>query len=150
MPDDNIVQLRPTEPTEPRIWTCHCGCRTFELYEDGHTECALCGQTTIDENDGWAKIKKAATDATVDTPVRNVDQFDTADFAKASILKSIDNDTVAIVVIWPTGYIRGWSVFSNYDTPERKDWVKHTLSSAATLLIGGEPIGTDDLPEKPE
>lgn len=136
MPTDNIVQLKPKQ--DPRVWVCgHCGCQNFLLYEDGTTECALCRFKDAEQRGGWAEHTKPDPDFDPGSLVPRYDtDHGTADLAKAVILKSVDADAVGVVVVWPNGKIRLWSVFSVADTPERQGWFRRILQTAADVAFG--------------
>jgi hypothetical protein len=144
----NVVQFGKT-PEEPNdeVWTCaHCGSQNFFLYRDGRTECSLCHGMGDDAEGGWLENLNEADDFDKDiAPRQNVDHG-TVDFARAAVVKSIDEHTVAVAVLWPTGRIKMRSVFSEADAPERKSWLKTTLAAAAGLALG-ERADTGDLPE---
>ena len=143
----NVVQFGKT-PEEPNdeVWTCaHCGSQNFFLYSDGTTECSLCSFIG-DDAGGWLDNLSTAKDFDEDiTPRQNVNHG-VEDFAKQAIVRSLDGEEVAIAVLWPTGRLKLWSIFSNDDTPERKDWLRKMFSAAAGLALG-EREDTSDLPE---
>lgn len=142
----NVTPLRPV--AEPRVWCCgHCGSQHFRLFEDGSTECALCEFVDTDQRGGWAEHAKPDPDFDDSKPTRLVTPHGTADFAKASILRSVDADAVALVVLWPDGRTKVWSIFDNKDSPERQAWLRNGLQIAADLALGAPPKEIGDLPE---
>ena len=42
---DNVLRFKPqASQNAVREWECNCGCGMMKLYEDGHIECADCGE----------------------------------------------------------------------------------------------------------
>lgn len=145
----DVISLRPTElPAEPRVWVCgHCGSQHFMLFEDGSTECALCDFVDAEQRGGWARQVKPDPDFDENMPTRLVTPHGTADFVRASVLKSVDDSTVAVVVLWPNGKIKTWSSLSKHDSPERQAWLREALQCAADLALGAPPTDLDRVPE---
>lgn len=140
---DNVVQLR--KPEEPRIWVCgHCGNTGFLLFEDGSTECKLCGFHDHEPRGRW--VEHVIEDKSYDLPERDITDYATIDLAREAVLRSADRDTNVIVVIWPSGRLRVWSRFDHTDSDERKEWLRETLGAAAGLALG-KPTGTRECPE---
>lgn len=44
--NENIVKFQPlkTAPSEPLIWTCQCGSRSYHLYNNGRARCIMCDE----------------------------------------------------------------------------------------------------------
>jgi hypothetical protein len=148
----NVVQFgkKPEEPEDsnPTVWTCgSCGCQNFFLYSDGSTECSLCGSIDTNQRGGWLEQLEPDPEFDEDTQPRENVAHGTEDFARAAVVKAIDKEAVAIVVLWPTGRIKLWSVFDRSDSEERKGWLRRTLDVAASLALG-ERSDTNDLPDK--
>ena len=147
----DVVQFPGAAKAAPeakdRIWTCAlCGCQTFYLYEDGHTECGICGHHGYDASGGWAEQVKPSADFNNEMPKRANAPYGTADLARAAVLKAVDDQACALTVIWPTGRIKVWSVFNHRTNQDQKDWLHIAMRNAASLALG-EPDSLDEMPE---
>lgn len=144
-----IVQLKPvqSEPEqEPRIWTCaHCGCQHFMLYEDGSTECALCEYRGGDAG-GWIEQLSEVEDFDPNIPLRTNVPHGTADLARASVLKSVNEEAIAVAIVWPDGQIKLWAGFDNETTPEQREWFHRVMQVAAGLAFGEKATETGEMP----
>ena len=144
----DIVPLHQEEKPDPRVWTCaFCSCRTFYLYEDDSTECAMCGYHDPNPEGQWKE--RLRPDPTLDPNVvtRDIVPFGVASLARASVVKSIDDEAVAVAVLWPSGRIRLWSVFDHNDSPKRKSWLRKMLGITAGLALGDKSRDAGDLPD---
>lgn len=124
-------------PDDILVFVCgNCGSRNFELYQDGQTECALCGR--IGEPGHWHERVKIA-DGEGPEYTREIVNHGSAEFAKASVMKSAkDADVCAVVVVYSSGRVRAWSDVDRNSDDDRKSWVRRVLTTAANL-INGDP-----------
>lgn len=148
----NVVPFGKTsekpEDSDPTVWTCGgCGCQNFFLYSDGSTECSLCGSIDASQRGGWLEQLEPDPEFDEDTQPRENTSHGTEDFARAAVMKAVDKDAVAVVVLWPTGRVKLWSVFDRKDSEERKSWLRRTLDVAASPALG-DRADTSSLPDK--
>jgi uncharacterized Zn finger protein (UPF0148 family) len=134
---DNVISLATPSDPEPRLWVCgHCGSRHFELYEDGSTVCALCEFKDEDQRGNWHETVKPDEKAEKPEFTRTITPYATIDFARQAVLKAPDEDTCAILVLWPNGRIRAWSVYDRTSDDKAKADFRNLLRQAEELLIG--------------
>lgn len=143
MADDNIIHpsFQKPEPVEPRIWVCHCGCKHFELFDDGSTKCGICG--VVEPHNGrWQDYEDSAPDTGY---TRGIVHVGSADLAKARVLKNgTMPGAVLAVVVFEDGKISAWNgtealAFTDEQAAVRKAWIRRQLEHAASLLNGDSP-----------
>ena len=138
----SVIEFKKPE-TENRIWTCQCGCQTFELYEDNTTVCPLCG--TVGEGH-WREDLKVLEHT--DAPVRSTVHHGSPEFARAAVMRDAkSDDTVILVSIKKSGLTRVWSDTSHFETDEQKEWLRQTVKGAAELMLNAPSDLPGALPE---
>lgn len=148
MNDDNVV---PFKAAEEMIWVCaRCSCISWKLLNTGEVECCGCGHRS--EGGNWAEELEVAAPQSPNDTQRVITHYETADFARAALLKSGKaDDTVAVIVLKRDGHIGTWASLDHDEPEARKDWVRrHTAIGAA--MICGEPADPHGgaLPKEPE
>jgi len=133
----NVVTLHPKEDEEPQVWTCgNCGSQDFMLYSDGSTECSMCESRDDSVRGGWVERLEPDPEFDEDITPRQLVHHSTPSFARNAVMRGVDDDACAVVVIWPTGRVKAWSIFDQHDSDERKAWYYAQLRVAGSLAFG--------------
>lgn len=114
---------------EPRIWVCGCGCCSFELLEDGTSQCSLCGDQT--ERGSWYVEKPDAAE-TAESPIRDVNGNGSVSFAKHRLRSLATQDDARMMVIALDG--GSVSVWADYVTDDQRAWMLERLEIAADII----------------
>lgn len=146
---DNVITpafgRKPDEPdSEPRIWTCVCGCQDFELYEDNSTRCSLCGTVGLGH-----LFEIAQSDGEPPSAIRTSVNHGSIDLAKKSVLRDADDgDTMILMIARRDGVVRLWTKSDELTTDEQKRWIRSRFDAAASLAVG-EPREFKDMEGHP-
>lgn len=121
---------------ERMIWRCNCGSVHLMLYDDGTTECSLCG--VIETAGHWINERKVAPGEPEDY-TRKIVQHATVEMARLSVLKRAkDNPGAALIVIERDGAVTISLPDPWYHEPEGRQWLRERIPTVRELLTGGE------------
>lgn len=141
-----VIQFgRPQPPEPPKddapelIWVCRCGCKTFKLYADGHTECAGCGHHGAGPEDAlWrSKLPDPPPNPQPEEPdgdnTISIQNLATSGAALQHVLRKADPEETSIVIILQTD--GGVSIWGGIDGDEQDGWFDRRIAVAKKLLI---------------
>lgn len=129
------------------LWVCNCGCVSWNVFEDGHLQCANCDQSLAfdaQEHGDWMKRLPPAPEVVreKDDPhnlINCVQRISDSPVALSRILASVKYDTTAfVVVVSNSGSVTTWGE-QNFDGERNEEWVSDRLRDAQNMLFG-KPI----------
>jgi hypothetical protein len=116
-----------------QIWVCLCGCSTFQIFDDGSTECSACGQWTPDDGGGWVE-ELAGRGSFEGDCFADTQGNGSVEFARARAAKiACQPDVKLVVTASESGALVCWHVVSN---EEQRAWALEKLDAAKKLIEG--------------
>lgn len=107
-----VVEFPRAHDEKPGYWVCDCGCWSFMLRSDGVSICAKCqGEASkTDEVSGWRDrlpIPPSSEEMASGYP-QNITRMQSSEAARSSTLRSVDGETIALIVVQSNGEWRAW------------------------------------------
>lgn len=146
---DNVVQFQPKRsdpppppPQEVPIWTCiDCGCMTFFLRADAHTECAHCHRLGSDAGDGEWRRRLPSVPAEipqVDPSFSAITNLSSPAIARKAWHKRASIDPVVLGAVHRDGTVSMWT--EGVSTDEQHDWLACRLDRLKALILDAERV----------
>jgi hypothetical protein len=128
-----------TRDVERYVWTCSCGCTTFELFADGSELCASCGERSercVDCGGHWREKLPDVPESPPELDETNfkVTNLNEPEGLMRRSIKALDHETVeALVIVHKDGTVK--TSGPNFDTEECVAWIDRRLMQAREMLL---------------
>lgn len=140
MSKDNIVQFPPpagSEPQEPPIWVCRCGCQSWRLQSDGAIECCNCLSVGMDHGCEWRNrlpVAEPTDKTTAGTTI--ITAMGDAAFARNAVFRTIEqwhknNEALIIAAYNLEGGSKYWT---GIETLEDKEFCLRKLRDLVAMI----------------